>query len=141
MKNATVLFILLFPVFGNTTHRHCDRPITFRKVLSSSTRWVSNLCAQEKPLKLVNGNFPFSFGTYFANYWEGSYNREAEVIEIVKYTTYDCWGRIIDQETNNENTQFVITFALTNANLSETATWADIKAPMTDIEAQLAFKK
>ncbi len=120
---------------------HCNVPIQYREVISNSVVYTTESCKETIPLALVQGAHAFSFGAYVAEYWQGQYQRGAEEIAEVRYSTYNCWGQLIFSKTVTEKSRFQVSFNIENANLRDDASWADIKAPMTDDEAAAAFAK
>lgn len=142
MKTLLLLSLILAPsVILAKQSKNCKGPTLYRKVLSSENFFVSDTCTEESPLKLVNGPYFFPFGTYTANYWTGSYVRPAVNVTVMSYKWYDCYGNLLDQEVKKIKNNFNVFFDLENKNLGDHATWADIKAPMTDEEAKVAHQE
>jgi hypothetical protein len=132
---------ILHSPFALADYQDCSGPIEYRQVLSSSTTYTSDTCKKAVALKLTQGDHQFSFGNYEAEYWDGQYQRPAEKTEMIRHDTYNCWGTLLYSETIVKKTTFQIAFNIENPNLRNDASWIDIKAPMTDDEAEAAFLK
>ncbi|MFL5812719.1 MAG: hypothetical protein ACJ763_04010 [Bdellovibrionia bacterium] len=141
MKYSTLVTLIcaLSTSAAFAEHYHCDRPLHYRTVLARSMAYTSNACQVSVELTLTRGSHSFSFGNYVAEFWQGQYQRQAEVTETVRYNTYNCWGQLLSSETVTEATPFQVSFDIQNPNLRSDATWADMMAPMTDDEALAAY--
>ncbi len=143
MKFCSLLALpyLLLPSFAFAKQHGCTRPVELREILSDSKTFTSATCEVKLPLALVHGPHNFSFGTYMTDCWQGIYKRSAERTKLVRYIKYDYWGSIVDSKIVIEKDPLEVIFELVNLNLTDRATWADIKAPMTDDEAIANFSK
>jgi hypothetical protein len=143
MKNSTLVALVcaLNSSAALASHYHCDGPIQYRTVLSRSVAYTSDICKESVALSLTRGPHDYSFGIFAAEYWQGQYQRQAEATEAVRYDIYNCWGQLLSSKSVIETTLFQVFFPIENPNLRSDATWADIKAPMTDDEALTAFSK
>ncbi|OFZ25190.1 MAG: hypothetical protein A2381_12175 [Bdellovibrionales bacterium RIFOXYB1_FULL_37_110] len=134
-----IMYSLSSVTFGYYSHRYCNNLVLHTKILSFKSHFTSDKCAQTTPLALAQGDYTFSFGTHVARYWVGGYSRPAESVTRTLYKWYTCWGDLFEQKIETKTTEHFVSFDLINTNLSSDATWADVKAPMTDEEAKTAL--
>ena len=144
LVSALTILVAPFPVDAHPRGRYCH--------LEPSTSWASvkrleavGPCEVRQPLSLsrTSRSYPL-LGTYEVPYWEGSYKKRFREKRVFRTDFYDsCTGEFLGwREFDGPEYEEEVLYPVENPNLrDDIATGYEAKLPMTDEEAQEAFRQ
>ena len=104
---------------------------------------ISRTCDMTNPINLrqTQKDYPLmSAGPFTVRYWEGGFRRTTTRIQTFKHTFINvCNGQTTYSEIEKHQSEDYVNFNMKNSNLDLNITESFRLAPMTELEAKVAF--